>query len=387
VYLIVWDSSGDTYGRRLGADGTPLDPLPLLLLADNDMPDVAALGDLFLVVGSHPYSGDFRAIQGARVEGDGTVLDPAPFWIGSDYDLDPRAAALGDQWLVVWEQQPTHDQEASSIQGEFVSQTGSVSTAFAIQGPGYGDDPDLAVNGDVALVVYSDNNAKIDGRLVDSTGSLLGPEFLIADAANERFFPAVDWDGGEYFVAWVDFRNVAYLDQLRGDIYAARVDASGNVIDPDGFQVSSGPLPEDFPEVGGLGGRTVLAYSALGESVPETYRIGTHFFTEEQMLALEGPAPGIPGTVNTLDVSGATPGARVFFVFGFQPGSTQIPGCQGMQVGITNPRIAGSRIANQDGIASFSTYVPTGASGLTVFFQAVEWPGCVISEVVIHTFP
>lgn len=104
-------------------------------------------------------------------------------------------------------------------------------------------------------------------------------------------------------------------------------------------------------------------------------------------ILLEEPFPGLPGMLNTLTVTGATPGARVFFVFGFQPGSTLVPGCPGVAVGIENPHIAGSATANQNGEATLTVYVPNAASGLTVVLQAVERARCTVSNPVIYTFP
>ncbi|MBI3989404.1 MAG: hypothetical protein HY347_07280 [candidate division NC10 bacterium] len=105
------------------------------------------------------------------------------------------------------------------------------------------------------------------------------------------------------------------------------------------------------------------------------------------VLLLTGPTPGLVGTVNTLDVSGATPGATIYFVHGFQDGSTAVPGCPGATVDIKNPKLTGSDVADGSGQASLSGFVPNGASGKTVLLQAVEHASCTVSNLVEHTFP
>ncbi|MBI3990148.1 MAG: hypothetical protein HY347_11100 [candidate division NC10 bacterium] len=104
-------------------------------------------------------------------------------------------------------------------------------------------------------------------------------------------------------------------------------------------------------------------------------------------LFLTGPMPGLTGTVNTIEVSGATPSTRIFFVHGFQDGSTVVPGCPGVTVDILNPKLDGSAVADAYGDVSLRAFVPGAASGRTVLLQAVERSSCTVSNLVTHTFP
>ena len=394
LYLVVWSNLNVIYGRRIAEDGTLIDPAPFVIMTQNDQADVAALAGNFLVVGSHEYSGDFRTIQGARVRGsDGTVLDPSPLWIGGNYDLIPRAAAFGNRWLVVWETQISHNDDYSQIKANFVDQGGSMSGVFYVNPNGVGDDPKIAVNGDEALVVYSDRtvpyDVQLDGQIIGTNGQWIGPEIAISDDLEDQHFPGVAWDGRQYLVAWVDYRDVAYLDQPRGDIYISRVTEDGTVKDPDGVQISSGPLGEEYPEIAAQGGKFLLSYSKItGLTSDETYRVGARVVEEDLPgLLLAAPSPGRAGELNTFTVSGATPGEKVHFVYGFQNGSTDVPGCPGVTVDITNPMIAGGVVADVNGIAMFEITVPGGASGRTVWIQSVELGTCQVSNMNGHTFP
>jgi hypothetical protein len=103
-------------------------------------------------------------------------------------------------------------------------------------------------------------------------------------------------------------------------------------------------------------------------------------------LILTGPTPGITGMDNTLFVSGATPYERVYFINGFIPGSTAIPGCPGDSVGINSPRILGFSEADFEGNASYTNFVRPGASGRMILFQAIENAHCMVSNLVEYTF-
>ncbi|MDH3785602.1 MAG: hypothetical protein OEV00_09790, partial [Acidobacteriota bacterium] len=70
VFLVVWSDSGEILGRRLLPDGNFLDAVPLSIMPGSS-PDVAALGDLFLVAGTdiNPGSPHFRFPYAIRVDG------------------------------------------------------------------------------------------------------------------------------------------------------------------------------------------------------------------------------------------------------------------------------------------------------------------------------
>jgi hypothetical protein len=181
------------------------------------------------------------------VGGDGTILDPQPVIVRAGYELDPRVVALGGRWLIVWEAQASHDNESSSTFGAFVTAGGSPGAPFSFETSGNGDDPDVVANGTEALAVWSDNSdfnaPDIRGRIIRQDGTFATGQLTVSDADNDQLFPAVGLHGDQYVAAWVDHRGLLPLAQLRGDIYVARIDAAGNVLDPDGIQISHGPLP------------------------------------------------------------------------------------------------------------------------------------------------
>lgn len=97
-------------------------------------------------------------------------------------------------------------------------------------------------------------------------------------------------------------------------------------------------------------------------------------------LALRGTCPG---TI-AFDATGATPGAKVAFVYAFGTGNQKIPNgkpCAGTTLGLNgSAKLARLVTADGNGNASFSAPVPAGACG-RVFVQAIDLSTCDTSNV------
>ncbi len=100
----------------------------------------------------------------------------------------------------------------------------------------------------------------------------------------------------------------------------------------------------------------------------------------EPALRLEPFVPGVAGQVNTLFATFATPGERVHFVAGFDPGSPAVPGCPGLALDIRAPRLLGNARADGFGEAALAFRVPGRAAGRTVLVQAAELSSCTKSQ-------
>jgi len=103
-------------------------------------------------------------------------------------------------------------------------------------------------------------------------------------------------------------------------------------------------------------------------------------------VLMEGPFPGFAGEVNLFEFSGATPGGVVFLIYGFERGSTPLPGCEGLTLDIGSPRTAVATIADDEGRAVLGGLVPREAEGVTVLFQGFDQSGCAISDLIVHEF-
>lgn len=280
LYLITWDEfyycvGGDwppcgsfVHAVRMLADGTVLDEEPIVVMPAWDG-DVAALGDVFLVVGRHvPGSGHYVFPFGMRVDGNtGELLDPEPLLLGGNFAVRPRVTSFAGKWLVVWEQKASHNQSWGASRYNFVSADGAVKfepilgTELAC-GVGL---PEVAAAAESALVVCREK--AWDHLLSDVNGGLiladetLGASFEISGAVEQQRAPTVAFDGLDFLIVWEDMRNAeAYFDK-RTYLYGTRVSVGGAVLDPLGVAVASDVAPEWQPALASAGGDTLLAAS------------------------------------------------------------------------------------------------------------------------------
>jgi hypothetical protein len=313
VYLVVWNdpASNQIFGRRLNSDGSFADSTPFAIMQGGE-PGVAALGDTFLVIGTNaPQDPHFRFTFAARVQGStGAVLD-SPIQLGNYFARNPDVAAFSNRWIVVWERHPSHDDPSSEIKANFVNPDGTASSAVTVRTDFYTvrfhDNPSVGSSGDTALVVWEDprvsnSDWNLYGRRVSSDGTLLDSNtgFAVNTAPNNQMRAAVAWDGNQFVVAFEDQRaNTFFLDP-RTDIFATRVDASGQVLDPNGFAVMNSSTPEIFPDASGGNGQAILAASVYREAVPyAAYRIGLRVLGAGAVLPTETPANTPTGTSPT----------------------------------------------------------------------------------------
>jgi hypothetical protein len=143
-------------------------------------------------------------LYGSRVAPDGTVLDTDAIAINtvSGGKFTVAATSTGSGYFLVWEDQRN----------------------------GLGD-------GDVMAARLDD-----DGNVLDPTGKVIS-----ATATTAEEVPSVATNGTSYLVVWEDSRNYATTGR---DIYAARVDDSGNLIAPGVFAVTTASGDQRRPEVG-----------------------------------------------------------------------------------------------------------------------------------------
>jgi hypothetical protein len=183
-------------------------------------------------------------IYATRVSPSGVALDLNGIVVNAASDSGfPSVVWNGSNFVVVW-QDWRNSTAASDIYGARVNGAGDVldplgiaiSTASNDQGV-----PRAAVIGSTVLVVWEDgrndpSNPDIYGARLDNTGAVLDPAGIpISTAAGAQHRPAVAADASHFLVAWTDERNGAY--EL--DIYGARVNTKGTVLDSAGIAISN----------------------------------------------------------------------------------------------------------------------------------------------------
>jgi len=294
-YLVVWedyDNGGnDIYGTRVSAEGTVLDSDGLVIgHATNAQanPVVTGSGGGFLAAWqdyrSSPPNEFTAVICGARVQGDGTVLDPAGLVLSTTAGSHGAAAVAGreDEAVVVW--QDFRNNPLTSLADIYAARVSSVSNAvvqpdFAVTGSVNGEvSPALAANGTNFLVVWADNRnglaAGLDiyGARVDPDGALLDPSTIaICTATNRQADPAVAANGTNYLVVWSDWRNTP-PNATHADIYGSLVSAAGSVLQTDGLAICTVTNDQSLPAVTALGNDFLVVWQDARSNLSTTLR-------------------------------------------------------------------------------------------------------------------
>jgi hypothetical protein len=288
-FLVVWQdyrsgTNHDIYGARVSSTGAVLDTsgIPISTASASATatspeysPAVAHDGMNFLVVWQDHRSGTKGDIYGARVSSAGTVLDTSgiPISTATNDQYIPAVAHNGTNFLVVW--QDSRSGTNSDIYGARVSSTGAVLDTSGIPistVTSYQYIPAVAHNGMNFLVVWYDyrNSPSPDiyGARVNSAGTVLDTSGIpISSATNSQYNPAVAYDGANFLVVWEDTRSGTGFP----DIYGARVSETGTVLDTSGFAISTEPVAEREPVLTSMGGESSLVVYRSSHASPSTH--------------------------------------------------------------------------------------------------------------------
>ncbi|MGB3341694.1 MAG: T9SS type A sorting domain-containing protein [bacterium] len=264
MYLVVWADyrnwDWDIYGARIDINGNVLDPDGFVISSIpwcyQYYPSVIFGNTNFLVVW---YEG--AGVFGCRVTPDGQILDPNGFPVStnSDCQLAPSVSFDGINYFVVW-------QDATSIGvydifGIRIDTAGNaldttdihVSAADNSQ-----ENPSIEFDGTNYLVTWQDSRwgqFDIYGARVDTSGLVLDSAgVIISNALNWQEHPAVAFNGTNFIVTWLDWRD------NQPDIYCARLDTSGLLLDSTGIFISNGVNDLYCPGVASDGNNCLIAW-------------------------------------------------------------------------------------------------------------------------------
>ncbi|MBL8956568.1 MAG: hypothetical protein JNK82_37685 [Myxococcaceae bacterium] len=203
-------------------------------------------------------------VAGTRIDPAGSVSDNPPIVIsGGPAGLNPSVTFDGTDYRVLWARSdgfPRYTLMSSRVSAFGVAQ--QTATIGAVQNA---DEHALAsASGQLMLAWKYDGPASgvqndIAGSLLDSNGAMPDAGFFVSRAANLQETPSVAWDGRQYLVTWADYRS----RDGDTDIWGARVDPSGAVLDPSGLEISSSPRPERGPRVAGSPNGFIVAWEEV----------------------------------------------------------------------------------------------------------------------------
>lgn len=262
-YLAVWQDARDTtsnqydiYGARMNMNGVLIDTNGFAIMTGLDQqiaPSVSYDGWNYFVVWEDRRT-QALGINGARVDTAGTVLDPGGITISGIPNLpewQPSVTFNGTDYLVVW----TDDRNGTypDIYGARVDPNGTVLDTLNIAislTPGVKGNAAVASNGGDFIAVWEDDRdypaGDVYGSRISTAGVILDPQgFDVTTAAAFHDNPGVACGDENSFIAWGDYRNGLYSS----DIYGARIDLLGNILDSPSFMVCTAPFGQYSPSI------------------------------------------------------------------------------------------------------------------------------------------
>src|SRR2546426_7174859 len=192
------------------------------------------------------------------------AIVPAP-----DDQEEPSIVANGNGYFVVWADKRTYSSTEYDIYGARISATGEVldPTGIAIcTDPGRQTSPRVAFDGEKYLVVWEDDREstsafqlyQIYGARVGTSGQVLDPNgFKITTNRVTRLGPAVVSNGQGFFVAWEDWQRT---DGAIADVYGSPVSSDGVVANPDGIPLVMGAGWQVQPRIAFANGEYLMTY-------------------------------------------------------------------------------------------------------------------------------
>uniref|UniRef100_A0A7V1EHZ5 FlgD/Vpr Ig-like domain-containing protein n=1 Tax=candidate division WOR-3 bacterium TaxID=2052148 RepID=A0A7V1EHZ5_UNCW3 len=261
-YLIAWRDSrngnADIYASRVTPDGIVLDTLGIPVdttVSAQSQPALYFDGTNFLVVWRDYRDGANYDIYGVRINPSGNILDTAfiPIATGINHETNPAVSFDTTNYIVTF----TNEAEQNvDIMGVRISKSGVIidTSAILISTGVYfysQSSPALSFCGQNYFAVWEDErngnaNCDIFGARITCSGLVLDSAGIpISVATNDQKNPAVIFDGTNYFVVWQDKR----INGLNYDIFGARINSQGIVLDTLGIPISVADNDQKNPSV------------------------------------------------------------------------------------------------------------------------------------------
>ncbi|MBI2926477.1 MAG: cadherin-like domain-containing protein, partial [Verrucomicrobia bacterium] len=209
-------------------------------------------------------------IYGAFVDPSGAVGATVSITPSGTSQFAPAVASNGSDWLVTWRNYDT----GSRPYGQRLSSSGSfLGSAFAISTAGISSSPTAAWNGAHYLVAFDSystaSSYDVFAHRVTAGGTIADAQGItLSFGANTEQNAAVASNGTHYLIAWNDNRNgVDY------DIYGARLERDGTVLDPTALPISTASGEQSSPKVASNGADFLVVWQDLRNSATTGYDV------------------------------------------------------------------------------------------------------------------
>jgi hypothetical protein len=252
-FLVVWEGgAADIYGSRVDTSGQVLDSAEIAISALQALQGSPCLVfdmEKYVAAWTDSRSRVDFDIYCAGVDTSGAVLDTSGILVSmqASFQSSPSAVFDGTRYFAVWDD--FRGETGWDIYGTWVDSSGTISESSSValyEAPGNQKNPAIAFDGNDYFLVWEEygrgDTCDLYGARIASTGALLDTAGIpICTLPLWQQDPAVGYDGANYLVVWEDTRSLS-----GSDIYASRVDTAGTVLDPSGIAVSAEPFSSQF---------------------------------------------------------------------------------------------------------------------------------------------
>ncbi len=278
-YLVAWQDaragSQDVYATRVTPDGRVLETngLAVVITAnDQRVPAVASLNGDFLVVWQDGRNGAANQdIYASRIRGSGLLVETNGFLVSNANNSQsaPAVGVVGTNYVAAW-----HDFRSGvglDVYAARITRTGAVLDANAIAvSTVVNDQWNVAVagNGSTGLITWQDGRNGTDedvfGARINEAGAVLDPGGLgISQQPNQQRLPAVNQRGNGFYVVWQDNRSGGSFD-----VYGTTVGAADDVIgSASGTLLSDAPNDQRFVALAGTGDQLLVVWEDIRNGV------------------------------------------------------------------------------------------------------------------------
>lgn len=255
----------DIYGARVTRAGGVLDPggVPVSR-ASRDQTDVAIAGNgsgaLLVWTDLRYASSTGRDLFGTRLSAGNRILEPGGFAIvrSSLQQAQPAVAWNGGRYIVVYQHAYVHTRSVLVSASRAVGRPRVISSAL-----GQREEPDVGSRGGVTVSAWADGRGAIFGTGLYASGAPRNSTgFAISFGSNAQSHPAAATNGDITLIVWLDSRGGF---RTGVDVYAARISAAGENLDPLGIPIVRWTGDQYSPSVAWGGSRFVVTWVSAAD--------------------------------------------------------------------------------------------------------------------------
>ncbi|MEO8217146.1 MAG: hypothetical protein ABI718_08685 [Acidobacteriota bacterium] len=235
-------------------------------------PAVASSGKQYLVAWSE--ADPSPKIYAERLDGDGRPLDGRGIPVVStpgNLGVEPRLASNGTDYLILWREETPEIATKYLLKARVIRQDGTFGSQEILLDGNVESDSVPAVQWDTTsyLVTWPSNIGVAKSLIavqLSADGQIVKGPFALSEIDTNASRPNIAWSGTNFMVVWEESRHAEVCDRLpcpfeTRDIRAARVSASGQILDQLITVVHEENVPVADPDVAWNGSEFLVIYS------------------------------------------------------------------------------------------------------------------------------